>query len=97
MSMNINNSNSTTTSHTQIAALHRAEFQRFRILGMTFYAKDKVGAVLINPKLPSGFESTSNDWRPPSHQKWWGLPFIETMSRNHRPGRSTVLGGRVLP
>lgn len=61
-------------------AHQRAGFRRFRILGVTFYARGKVGAVLINPKLPEGFASTSNDWRPPSHRKWWGLPYIETTS-----------------
>lgn len=37
-------------------------------------------SVLINPKLPANFDNTSNEERPPSHQKWWGLPYIETMS-----------------
>jgi hypothetical protein len=78
--MNISNSNSATSSHTQIEARLGAEFRRFRILGMTFYARAKVGGVLINPRLPKDFDNTSNDWRPASHQKWWGLPYIETMS-----------------
>ncbi len=34
----------------------------------------------INPKLPAGFESTPNDERPKSHQRWWHRPFIVTFT-----------------
>lgn len=61
-------------------AHQRAEFQRFRIDGLVFWAKDESDGVLINPKMPASFDNTANEWRPPSHRKWWGLPYITTMS-----------------
>lgn len=71
--MSIKNSNSTTTSHTQ-----RVGFLQFRIDGLVFRAMGEVDGVLINPKLPKDFSCTPNDARPKSHQKWWGVSYIET-------------------
>ena len=34
--------------------------------------------VPVNPRLPTDFDGTPNDARPPSHQMWWGVPFIVT-------------------
>lgn len=52
----------------------------FTLARKRFLAEDCIGGVLVNPKLPENFESTSNEWRPASHQKWWGRPFIVTES-----------------
>lgn len=32
----------------------------------------------INPELPKNFDSTPNDARPASHQRWWNRPYIQT-------------------
>lgn len=32
--------------------------------------------VLLNPTLPTNFESTPNDERDASQEKWWGMPYI---------------------
>lgn len=53
---------------------------KYRINGYTFEAEQRVNGVLINPKLPKGFDSTPNEARTASHQKWWNRPYIETMS-----------------
>lgn len=37
-------------------------------------------AIPVNPVLPSKFDDTPNEQRPPSHQKWWFRPFIVTDS-----------------
>lgn len=39
-------------------------------------AEQVVDGVPINPVLPAGFDNTSNDERPASHQKFWYVPFI---------------------
>lgn len=39
-----------------------------------FYA----GGVPVNPVLPKMFDSTPNEARPKSHQKFWNVPFIVT-------------------
>lgn len=55
---------------------------KIRIKGYikTFWAEDFVDGVLVNPKLPKNFDNTPNDSRPSHHQKFWGLPFVQTMS-----------------
>jgi hypothetical protein len=58
----------------------RAGFRTFRIDSLVFSAKDKVDGVLVDPKLPKAFDSTPNDERSPSHQRWWGLPYVVTSS-----------------
>ena len=47
-------------------------------------------AVPINPKLPKKFHGTPNEARPPSHMRWWGVPYIETFSwkQNRTPNDS---------
>ena len=53
--------------------------QRFILSnGVAYLAERMEQDVLINPQLPRGFDSTPNDGRPASHQKWWGLPYICT-------------------
>jgi len=34
----------------------------------------------VNPKLPRNFDSTPNEERPASHQRWWSRPYIVTMT-----------------
>ena len=41
-------------------------------------AEKTIDGVPINPRLPRAFDSTSNDERPASHQKFWNVPFIVT-------------------
>jgi hypothetical protein len=41
-------------------------------------AQDVQHGVAINPKLPPMFDSTPNDHRPPSHFKFWNVPYIVT-------------------
>ena len=36
--------------------------------------------IAVNPRLSKKFDSTPNDSRPASHQRWWYRPFIRTMS-----------------
>lgn len=44
-----------------------------------FIAAERIAdGVPINPKLPPRFDDTSNEWRPPSHRKFWNVPFIVT-------------------
>ena len=45
-----------------------------------YRAEQLVDGVLVNPVLPKKFENTSNETRPQSHQKWWGVPFIVSSS-----------------
>lgn len=46
--------------------------------GIAYLAERMEQDVLINPLLPHGFDSTPNDGRPVSHQKWWNLPYVVT-------------------
>lgn len=50
----------------------------YRVDDETFEAREFVGGVLVDPKLPAQFGNTPNDRRPLSHQKWWDRPYIET-------------------
>lgn len=34
--------------------------------------------VPVNPVLPRDFDNTPNDARPPSHTRWWNVPYIVT-------------------
>jgi len=43
---------------------------------VVFYAENAIDGILINPMLPSNFDSTENEDRPKSHMKFWKLPFI---------------------
>ena len=45
-----------------------------------YRAEQLVDGVLVNPVLPKQFDNTSNETRPQSHQKWWGVPFIVSNS-----------------
>lgn len=56
--------------------LHR----KIMIDGLAFQASNQVDGILIDPKLPPRFDCTANEARPASHQKWWGRPYIETMT-----------------
>ena len=58
----------------------KEEYEKFIINGKLFLAKGCVDGILINPKLPQKFDSTSNDFRPASHQKFWHSPYITTFS-----------------
>ena len=40
-----------------------------------------VDGVPVNPVLPKNFDGTRNEDRPESHQKWWDLAYIETVTR----------------
>ena len=44
--------------------------------GIAYLAERMEQDVLINPLLPHGFDSTPNDGRPVSHQKWWHVPYV---------------------
>lgn len=37
-----------------------------------------VNGIAVNPALPKNFDSTPNDQRPASHQRWWHKPYIVT-------------------
>lgn len=50
----------------------------FTLDGITFTAEKCVDGVLVNPVLPARFDTTANEERPPSHNKWWNRPFIVT-------------------
>lgn len=55
--------------------------QTFTVSGHRFQAEQLIdGWILVNPKLPRNFAFTANEDRPPSHQKFWHLPFIEEYS-----------------
>ncbi len=41
-----------------------------------FVAADCRDGVLVDPDLPDRFDSTSNECRPASHQKFWHRPYI---------------------
>ncbi len=56
------------------------DFKNFNINGKSFSARDCVDGILINPKLPKNFDSTNNEYRPASHQKFWNMPYIETFT-----------------
>jgi hypothetical protein len=56
------------------------DFKNFNINGKSFSARDCVDGILINPKLPKNFDSTNNEYRPVSHQKYWNMPYIETLT-----------------
>lgn len=53
---------------------------KYRYKDDTYTAKDQVEGVLIDPILPRNFDSTPNEKRPDSQTKWWGFPFIVTMT-----------------
>ena len=53
-------------------------YQKFCLGGCFYHARSCVDGVLIDPRLPSGFDNTANESRPSSHQKWWFRPFINT-------------------
>jgi hypothetical protein len=42
------------------------------------------GDIPVNPNLPRNFENTPNERRPASHQRWWGRPFIVSLSWEQR-------------
>lgn len=46
------------------------DFKNINIKGKSFSARDCVDGILINPKLPKNFDSTNNEYRPASHQKF---------------------------
>ncbi|GKS91585.1 MULTISPECIES: hypothetical protein [unclassified Acidovorax] len=46
--------------------------------GTEFIAEGLALGIPIDPRLPEDFDSTPNSTRPPSHGKWWYLPFIRT-------------------
>ena len=48
--------------------------------GSVFRAADQRDGVLIDPELPADFDNTPNEERPPSHMRWWEVPFIRTES-----------------
>lgn len=48
--------------------------------GTVFSALDRKDGVLIDPELPVRFDDTPNEERPPGHMKWWGIPYIVTMT-----------------
>ena len=37
-----------------------------------------IDGIPVDPRLPANFDDTANEARPPSHQMWWGVPFILT-------------------
>lgn len=45
---------------------------------MSIKAEQFIDGIPINPKLPRNFDVTPNDARPASHQKFWGVPYIQT-------------------
>jgi hypothetical protein len=49
---------------------------KFIINGKSFQANRCIKGILVDPKLPKGFDFTPNDQRPQSHQKFFGLPYI---------------------
>jgi hypothetical protein len=48
--------------------------------GYTFTAKRQVDGVLIDPTLPRNFDNTPNEKRPDTQARWWGFPFVRTMT-----------------
>ena len=50
----------------------------FNLDGHTFEAEQCIDGVLINPKLPKGFDDTPNEERPLSQIIWWDRPYIVT-------------------
>lgn len=43
-----------------------------------FEAENVIDGILINPILPKRFDSTPNESRPDSHEKFWYRPYILT-------------------
>lgn len=55
-------------------------YQRFTLdNGFNYLARQLVDGVLLDPKLPPGFDNTPNDQRS-GHEKYWNMPFIVTES-----------------
>jgi len=52
----------------------------YTIGNLTFEAEDCVDGMPINPVLPEDFDQTPNGERPPSHEGWWDVPYVETLS-----------------
>lgn len=53
----------------------------FQINAQHFTANDCQRGVLIDPVLPIGFMGTPNIERPHAHMIWWGMPYVETDSK----------------
>jgi hypothetical protein len=47
--------------------------------GFDYFARQLVDGVLIDPKLPRGFDNTPNEQRQ-GQTRFWGVPFIVTSS-----------------
>lgn len=39
-----------------------------------------IDGILVNPVLPSDFESHCNEVRPSSHSVWWHVPFVRALT-----------------
>lgn len=49
----------------------------------------------LNPKLPARFDSTPNDERPASHQRWWNRPYIVTFTWEQMCGANATAEQRA--
>jgi hypothetical protein len=56
----------------------KATKKSFTVYGEKFKAEAMEEGVLINPALPKNFDSTPNEDRPPSQNKWWFVKYIVT-------------------
>ncbi len=56
----------------------------FCLRGVVVHADDLIEGILLNPRLPAGFDDTDNKCRPPEHAIWWGVPYIVS-HRNSNP------------